>query len=148
MTPSRPLTHDLFKSFSDSFGITLKEIIIYNLMEGVFFSQLICEDANGVQREIDARTSDAVALAVRFQCPIYTYEFILSSAGIILDDELDSDSKLEESFELDVVQEELQSDSQKSISQLQKELDEALAAEDYERATKLRDEMNNRSKSN
>ncbi len=148
MTPSRPLTHDLFKSFSDSFGIKIKEIVIYNLMEGVFFSQLICEDANGVEREIDARTSDAVALAVRFKCPIYTYEFILSSAGIILDDELASDAELDETFELDIVQEEIKSDSQKSINQLQKELDEALAAEDYERATKLRDEINNRSKSN
>jgi bifunctional DNase/RNase len=81
MTPSRPLTHDLFKSLSEAYDISLKEIIIYNLMEGVFFAQLLCVDGNGVEREIDARTSDAVALAVRFSCPIYTYEFILSSAG-------------------------------------------------------------------
>ena len=118
MTPSRPLTHDLFKSFSDSFDIQLKEIVIYNLMEGVFFAQLICEDSHGTVREIDARTSDAVALAVRFQCPIYTYEFILSSAGIILDDELASESEMDETFELDVVQESLQSDSQKTLERL------------------------------
>ncbi|NNK80786.1 MAG: bifunctional nuclease family protein [Flavobacteriales bacterium] len=148
MTPSRPLTHDLFKSFSDSFDIEIKEIIIYNLMEGVFFSQLICVDANGVEREIDARTSDAVALAVRFQCPIYTYEFILSSAGIILDDELASESEMDETFELDVVQENLQSDTQKSMDQLERELEEALTAEDYERASKIRDEINSRSKNN
>ncbi|NNC82190.1 MAG: hypothetical protein HKN79_01325 [Flavobacteriales bacterium] len=148
MTPSRPLTHDLFKSFSDSFDIRLKEIIIYNLMEGVFFSQLICEDANGVEREIDARTSDAVALAVRFQCPIYTYEFILSSAGIILDDELASESEMDETFELDVVQESMQSDTQKSLDQLNKELEEALTNEDYERASKIRDEINSRSQNN
>lgn len=148
MTPSRPLTHDLFKSFSDSFDIDIKEIIIYNLMEGVFFAQLICVDANGVEREIDARTSDAVALAVRFQCPIYTYEFILSSAGIILDDELASDSDLDETFELDVVQENLQSDTKKSMEQLERELEEALSAEDYERASKIRDEINSRSKNN
>ena len=148
MTPSRPLTHDLFKSFSDSFDIQIKEIIIYNLMEGVFFSQLICVDGNGVEREIDARTSDAVALAVRFQCPIYTYEFILSSAGIILDDDLASDSDLDETFELDVVQENLQSDTQKSMEQLERELEDALAAEDYERASKIRDEINSRSKNN
>ncbi|MCL4164884.1 UNVERIFIED_CONTAM: hypothetical protein GTU68_060429, partial [Idotea baltica] len=148
MTPSRPLTHDLFRSFSDAFDIKIKEIVIYNLMEGVFYAQLLCVDANGVEREIDARTSDAVALAVRFGCPIYTYEFILSSAGIILDDELASDSDMDEAFDLDLVQEDVRTDNQKSLDQLQVELDEALAAEDYERATKLRDEINNRSKSN
>lgn len=148
MTPSRPLTHDLFRSFSDAFNISIKEIVIYNLMEGVFYAQLLCVDANGVEREVDARTSDAVALAVRFGCPIYTYEFILSSAGIILDDDLASDSDIEEAFDLDLVQEDVRSDSKKSIDQLQSELKEALAAEDYERATKLRDEINNRSKSN
>jgi bifunctional DNase/RNase len=148
MTPSRPLTHDLFRSFSDAFDISIKEIVIYNLMEGVFYAQLLCVDANGIEREIDARTSDAVALAVRFGCPIYTYEFILSSAGIILDDDLASDSDIDETFDLDLVQEDVRKDSQKSIDQLQTELDEALAAEDYERATKLRDEINNRSKSN
>ncbi len=148
MTPSRPLTHDLFRSFSDAFDISVKEIVIYNLMEGVFYAQLLCVDANGVEREVDARTSDAVALAVRFGCPIYTYEFILSSAGIILDDDLASESDIEEAFDLDLVQEDVRKDSQKSMDQLQKELDEALKAEDYERATKLRDEINNRSKSN
>jgi len=148
MTPSRPLTHDLFKSFADSFEIRVREIIIYNLMEGVFFAQLICVDLNGVEREVDARTSDAVALAVRFGCPIYTYEFILSSAGIILDDELSNDSGLDEQFSSNLVTEELQSSQPKSIAELQVDLDEALAQEDYERATKIRDEINSRQQSN
>lgn len=148
MTPSRPLTHDLFKSFSDAYEIVVKEVVIYNLMEGVFFAQLLCVDANGVEREIDARTSDAVALAVRFACPIYTYEFILSSAGIILDDELATESGLEQGFELDVVEEDTLTDNQKSLEQLQQELDDALKNEDYERASNIRDEINSRSKNN
>src|SRR4051812_31627080 len=86
MTPSRPLTHDLFKSFADAFNITVKEVIIYNLVEGIFFAKLLCDNGEK-ETEIDTRTSDAIALAVRFQCPIYTYEFTLSSAGIILEDE-------------------------------------------------------------
>ena len=86
MTPSRPLTHDLFKNFADNFKINLVEVIIYNLVEGIFFARLICEQ-NGKEVEIDSRTSDAIALAVRFESPIYTYEFVLNSAGIILDDE-------------------------------------------------------------
>ena len=86
MTPTRPLTHDLFKNFAVSFSITVKEVVIYNLVEGIFYAKLICDDKNK-EIEIDARTSDAIALAVRFDCPIYTYEFILSAAGIILDDQ-------------------------------------------------------------
>src|SRR6185295_11956919 len=84
MTPTRPLTHDLFKSFAGSFDIEVEEVIIFNLLEGVFYAKLVCN--NGEKRmEIDARTSDAIAIAVRFGCPIYTYEFIMSSAGIVLD---------------------------------------------------------------
>jgi bifunctional DNase/RNase len=86
MTPSRPLTHDLFKTFAEGFNISVSEVIIYNLVEGIFFAKLICNDGEK-NVEIDARTSDAIALAVRFTCPINTYEFILSQAGIILDDE-------------------------------------------------------------
>src|SRR3954466_11538491 len=84
MTPSRPLTHDLFKSLAQSFNIEIEEVIIFNLLEGVFYAKLVCH--NGSKKmEIDARTSDAIAIAVRFGCPIYTYEFIMSSAGIVLD---------------------------------------------------------------
>src|SRR6201988_2506801 len=87
MTPSRPLTHDLFKTFAETFHVTVSEVIIYNLVEGIFYAKLICNDTAQQDDEIDARTSDAIALAVRFTCPIYTYEFILSSAGIILEDD-------------------------------------------------------------
>ena len=86
MTPSRPLTHDLFKSFAETFDINVTEVLIYNLVEGIFYAKLICNDGTK-DIEIDARTSDAIALAVRFNCPIFTYEFILKSAGIVLDDE-------------------------------------------------------------
>ena len=86
MTPSRPLTHDLFKSFAEGFNIEVSEVLIYNLVEGIFFAKIIC-NGDGKEVEIDARTSDAIALAVRFNCPINTFEFILSQAGILLDDE-------------------------------------------------------------
>jgi bifunctional DNase/RNase len=85
MTPTRPLTHDLFKSFAQSFQVNIEEVIIYNLVEGVFYAKLICSK-DGKFSEIDARTSDAIALAVRFKCPIYTFESILASAGILLDE--------------------------------------------------------------
>lgn len=85
MTPTRPLTHDLFKNFAQSFSINVTEIVIYNLVEGIFYSKLICE-RDGQVTEIDARTSDAIAIGVRFNCPIYTFESILSSAGIMMDD--------------------------------------------------------------
>src|ERR1700756_2772380 len=84
MTPSRPLTHDLFKSFGQAYHINVQEIIIYNLVDGIFYAKLICSDGKKVV-EIDARTSDAIAVAVRFDCPIYTYEFILSTAGIVIE---------------------------------------------------------------
>src|SRR6218665_1216644 len=85
MTPTRPLTHDLFKSFAVSFGITIKEVVIYNLQEGIFYAKLVCEK-DGQLTDIDARTSDAIALGVRFKSPIYTFESILSSAGILSDE--------------------------------------------------------------
>ena len=84
MTPSRPLTHDLFKSLAGSYSINIQEVIIYNLVDGIFFAKLICSDGKK-SSEIDARTSDAIALAVRFDCPIYTYEFILATAGIVIE---------------------------------------------------------------
>ena len=88
MSPSRPLTHDLFKSFAQTFDISVNEVLIYNLVEGIFYAKLICTDGTR-EVEIDARTSDAIALAVRFNCEIYTYEFILKSAGIVLDDDIE-----------------------------------------------------------
>ncbi|MDG1518636.1 MAG: bifunctional nuclease family protein [Flavobacteriales bacterium] len=147
MTPSRPLTHDLFKTFATTFDINIKEVLIYNLVEGIFFAKLICIK-DGKEVEIDARTSDAIALAVRFNCPVFTFEFILSSAGIILDEESDS---LE--FETDNTsgesQVEMSNDNandltKKSVADLDKILNEALQKEDYERASIIRDEMNKR----
>lgn len=144
MKPSRPLTHDLFKSFADTFDIDVTEVIIYNLVEGVFFAKLIC-NSEGKEVEIDTRTSDAIALAVRFECPVYTYEFILSSAGIILDDDAE-DEDLEEQLEMAALPDEPEQDDIGTlpIDELERQLDEAIAQENYELASKLRDEINKR----
>jgi bifunctional DNase/RNase len=152
MTPSRPLTHDLFKTFCQKYNIQVKEIIIYNLVEGIFYAKIICQGESKLS-EIDARTSDAIALAVRFGCPIYTYEFILASAGIILDESTEKsiidDAEDEEETTDDLIQtpSTRQSDYAKlSLKDLEKLLNEAIQNEDYERASKIRDEINNRKK--
>jgi hypothetical protein len=145
MTPSRPLTHDLFKTFASTFEIIIKEIIIYNLVEGIFFAKLVCEQ-NGKTVEIDARTSDSIALAVRFNCPVSTYEFILSSAGIVLeDDNADiGEDELSSQEVTELIEEDPDDVAKKSISDLELMLDEAIRNEDYERASLLRDEINKR----
>jgi bifunctional DNase/RNase len=147
MTPSRPLTHDLFKSFAETFNILVNEVIIYNLVEGIFFAKLICNDGSR-DVEIDARTSDAIALAVRFDCPIYTYEFILSSAGIILEDQASLTDPTVASEEVSV--EATDNDGEfgtRSTEELKEMLNQALSDEEYERASKIRDELNQRKKS-
>ncbi|HTL83295.1 MAG TPA: bifunctional nuclease family protein [Bacteroidia bacterium] len=152
MTPSRPLTHDLFKSFAESFGISVREVLIYNLVEGIFFAKLIC--TNGKEdTEVDARTSDAIALAVRFNCPIYTYEFILSQAGIILDDEKTAEAKEEETEETTEETDEILAAasgvpeySRKSVKELEEMMRKAIEDENYERASRIRDELNKRKK--
>ncbi|MBL0330522.1 MAG: bifunctional nuclease family protein [Bacteroidetes bacterium] len=145
MTPSRPLTHDLFKSFAEGFNIDVKEVIIYNLVEGIFFAKLITTNGDK-EVEIDARTSDAIALAVRFNCPINTYEFILSQAGILLDD--DAISAAENPVEKEDLVEVEESDFlKKSTEELKQLLEAALSDEDYEKASRIRDELNNRKKS-
>ncbi len=143
MTPSRPLTHDLFKSFLDSFEIQLDEVLIYNLVEGIFFAKIIARQGNQ-KLEIDARSSDAVAIALRCMKPIYTHDFILGSAGIILDEE---ESDFESEGETTVAAEafsDAESTSQPSVAELEEMLDDALNKEDYEKASKLRDELNKR----
>lgn len=145
MTPSRPLTHDLFKSFAEAFNINVHEVVIYNLVEGIFFAKLMCSDGEK-EIEIDTRTSDAIALAVRFQCPIYTYEFILSSAGIILDDENASNQEGSEPELIENVADENDL-LKKSAEELNELLNKALSEEQYERASQIRDELNNRKKS-
>ena len=142
MTPSRPLTHDLFKNFADNFKINLVEVIIYNLVEGIFFAKLICE-LDGKEVEIDSRTSDAIALAVRFESPIYTYEFVLNSAGIILDDE-----ELSENDDItpEINLEDITNDPAErlTLKELKKQLENSIDNEDYEAASRFRDEINKR----
>ncbi|MFT6959401.1 MAG: bifunctional DNase/RNase [Polaribacter sp.] len=149
--PPRPLTHDLFKTFSDRFSIEIKEVIIHKLVDGVFFSSLVCEK-EGVEEIIDARTSDAIAIAVRFQASIYTYENILEKAGVYLkiDEELGlsdpaeiQDISLDTESLLGVDKE--SSYSKLSISELNEQLDKAVADENYELAAKIRDEISQRS---
>ncbi len=150
MKPSRPLTHDLFKTFADSFDVIIKEVIIYNLIEGVFYSKLICE-RGGEELEIDARTSDAIAIGIRCECPVYTYEHILSSAGIQLEDEMTEELDVEgDEGEEEVVQSASSSAvegnelSSLGIEDLEKLLEEAITKEDYERASEIRDEIQKR----
>lgn len=145
MTPSRPLTHDLFKNFAEEYNINISEVIIYNLVEGIFFAKLIC-DQDGTEIEIDSRTSDAIALAVRFECPIYTYEFVLSSAGIILDDEETEESELvEEEYNVDDFTPDSDDVERFTLEDLEQKLKDSIDNEDYESASKIRDEIKRRS---
>lgn len=142
MTPSRPLTHDLFKSFAASFSIEVNEIVIYNLSEGIFYAKIICE-RDGIVAEIDARTSDAIAIGVRFNCPIYTFESILSSAGSLMDEE---DSLIEKDLNDENETSSENHLSSSSKEELESKLNNAIENEDYELASKIRDEINKRFK--
>jgi bifunctional DNase/RNase len=150
MSPSRPLTHDLFKAFAETFNIQVTEVLIYNLVEGIFYAKLLCNDGTK-DVEIDARTSDAIALAVRFNCPIYTHEFILKNAGIVLDDESTPALSSEEAEVAKPEGEETETKSgsfkDKSTEELKNLLKTALDEEQYEMASKIRDELNQRKKS-
>ena len=141
LQPPRPLTHDLFKSFSTAFGIELKEVFINKLKEGIFYSELLFFSGGEVAR-IDSRTSDAVALALRFKCPIYTTPEILDQAGIILEEKAEV-VEPEEEHEVLIEAPGLRS---KSLDELDKLLEEAVANEDYEAASEIRDEMKRRRK--
>ena len=144
MTPSRPLTHDLFKSFAQAYHITVQEIIIYNLVDGIFYSKLLCSDGKKTI-EIDARTSDAIAVAVRFDCPIYTYEFILSSAGIVIEgNDFVYLENIGDAPEEATPSQTAAGYSSLSDDEIKTKLQEALAEEAYEKAAKLRDELNRR----
>lgn len=151
MQPTRPLTHDLVRNLFSTFGIELVEIVINNLKEGIFYALLVCKIGDKVE-EIDSRTSDALALAVRFNCPIYTYEFILDSAGIIMEEQLTEGEGASAKKEKVEVHADEEDDSKKDITKLSdKNLNELLARvlknEDYERAIKIRDEIERRKKS-
>ena len=138
--PERPLTHDLFVSISNNFNIEFSKVIIHTLNEGIFHASFFSKAKNGKEIEIDARTSDAVALAVRFKCPIFTYEDVLSKAGIILDKTVE-DGFLFTEEETDTEEKGLK---KISLSKLQKMLKKAIEAEDYEKASEIRDEINSR----
>ena len=148
--PPRPLTHDLFKTFSDRFKIIIKQVIIHKLVDGVFFSSLICE-RDKIEEIIDARTSDAIALAVRFNAPIFTYKNILDKAGIFLKAKEEIDKRTEEEMEIEEILNPIEAILNEESSFISKSLDElkilmnkAVADEDYELAAKIRDEIDSR----
>ncbi len=143
MIPTRPLTHDLFKSLSQNYGIDIEEVIIYNLVDGIFFAKLLCNDGKKTS-EIDARTSDAIALAVRFNCPIYTYEFILSSAGIQIEGNFESPQEETEIPASAVVVSKDSGYKGKTDKELENMLNKAINEESYELAAKIRDELDKR----
>jgi hypothetical protein len=131
----RPLTHDLFKAFGDSFNITIKKIVIHKLVEGVFHSTFYCKNiVSNEEIEIDARTSDAIAIAIRFSCPIFTYEDILSRGGILITSS--SNKKEEKKKEKEI--------SMYSLKELEESLKEAITIENYEKASVIRDEIKRR----
>ncbi|MBE7694157.1 bifunctional nuclease family protein [Tenacibaculum finnmarkense] len=151
--PPRPLTHDLFKTFSDRFSIKVIQVVIHKLVDGVFYSSLICE-RDGFEQVIDARTSDAIALAVRFDAPIFTYENILDKAGVFL--KMDEELIIEEDLESDEIAFSLEDEyddddndeqgySNLSLQELNEQLNEAVANENYELAAEIRDEISKRS---
>lgn len=149
--PPRPLTHDLFKNFADRFDIVIKQVIIHKLVDGVFFSSIICE-RDKIEEIIDARTSDAIALALRFDAPIFTYKNILDKAGIFLQANPSEENKIEKdkddilsepevfgTFE-DVTPNKIDY-SHNTLEELYHKLEEAIQMEDYEKAAEIRDEI-------
>ena len=143
--PPRPLTHDLFKNFCVRFDIKIKQVIIHKLVDGVFYSSVICE-RDGIEEIIDSRSSDAIALAIRFEAPIYTYENILEKAGVVIkvEKEIDERSLLKELFSdenSEVASNELKEKTTKELEEL---LKIAIQNENYESAAKIRDEISNR----
>lgn len=134
--PPRPLTHDLFKKIANAFYIDLIEVVIYKLEEGIFYSELICEQ-DGQRIAVDSRTSDAVALALRFNCPIYTSEEILNKAGIVIEvtESVDDDEILDDTFDDEMKYE------TNTIEELEQLLKEAVKEENYEQASEIRDEL-------
>lgn len=153
--PPRPLTHDLFKNFADRFEIVVKQVIIHKLVDGVFYSSIICE-RDRIEEIIDARTSDAIALALRFDAPIFTYKNILDKAGIYLNynvdekENEDDDDETDEILVNEIIANENESNTgtdsytNYSLSELNKMLDAAVANEDYEKAARIRDEISRR----
>lgn len=145
--PGRPLTHDLFKTFGDSFDIAIQKVVIHTLIEGIFHASFHCKHkVTGEEVAIDARTSDAIALAIRYSCPIFTYEDILARAGIIVNTAREEDDITSLELEDDKTSEPQGIDTF-SLAKLKKILAIAIEQEDYEKASEIRDEINNRKKS-
>jgi len=143
MKPSRPLTHDLFKNFAEHYNVFIKEVVIDKFMEGVFYAKLICLQGEN-ESEIDARTSDAVALAIRFRCPIYTNENIMSEAGIVMDDKAEEmQNEEEKTTDTDSGTEEFTTNTMEELEEM---LQKAISNEEYEKASKIRDEITKRTK--
>lgn len=145
--PNRPMTHDLFKSFANNFHFTVEEIIISDLKEGVFFAKIVCSD--GLKRmEVDARPSDAIAIGLRFDASIFTYENILAEAGIVLTDETEEEiepkAEAKSKAKKEVVSKKADDLKNFSVERLNELLKEAIDKEDYERAAKIRDELSKR----
>lgn len=145
MVPSRPLTHDLLKNTLDTFEIEVKEILINNLIEGVFHARIVCTQ-NGQEFEIDSRTSDAIAMAVRYGCPIFTYDFILDSAGVRIEDT--SAEEGEEGKEEAKPKRRRKGYAEYSLDDLTAMLQKVIGEEDYEKAAKIRDEIKKRNEEN
>jgi len=154
LAPPRPLTHDLFRNFSEAYGIRILEVNINKLEDGVFFANILCDNGDK-QITLDARTSDAIALALRFKCPIYTTDDIVEKAGIVLDFEKDTGlekTDIPEEQEIEATKEKpkkrtiLPNLSDSSLEELKSLLAKAVSGEDYERASEIRDEINRRSK--
>jgi bifunctional DNase/RNase len=153
INPNRPMTHDLFRSFAMNFNFTVEEIVISDLKEGVFFAKIVCSDTVKTV-EVDSRPSDAIAIGLRFNVPIYTYENILSEAGIVLNDLEDEGEKEKEKEKKPKAKQERVPKETKTnpgdpyknstVDQLKSLLDDALAKEDYEKAARIRDELNRR----
>jgi len=145
MAPNRPLTHDLFKNTLETFEIDLEEVIINNLLDGVFYARLVCK-RNGEEFIIDSRTSDAIAMAVRFECPIFTYDFILDAAGVVLEEGEEQSAEMLEPKRKTAKRstENPKNFSQYSVEDLEKMLEDVLSQENYEVAVKIRDELTRR----
>ncbi len=141
MVPSRPLTHDLLKNALDTFGIEVTEIVINNLVEGVFHARIVCNQ-HGQEFEIDSRTSDAIALAVRYGCPIFTFEFILEAAGVRIEDQPPGES--EDTQTSTKPKRRRRGYTDYSMEDLTAMLDKVIGEEDYEKAAKIRDEIRRR----
>jgi bifunctional DNase/RNase len=138
----RPLTHDLFKNFANAYHIEVTEVLINKFSEGVFYAQLICTDGQ-IQQEVDSRTSDAIALALRFNCPVFTYESILVSAGILMDEDTDI-PKSAGTLDISDMEEPDEPLANLSTSELTEMLRNAIESEEYEKASKIRDELKKR----